>query len=77
MVMMVLLRRMSRVDSTVHSFRSNFLDWVSKTTHFLRKVTEPALAYAIESKAEAAYRRGDLFAKRRELMDAWSQFCAD
>ena len=76
MAMLGLLRRMSRDDLTVHSFRSSFKDWDSETTHFPRKVTEPALAHAIESKVEAAYRRADLFAKRRELMDPWSQLCA-
>ena len=75
MAMLVLLRRMKRADLTVHGFRSSFRDWASETTHFPNEVVEMALAHTIESKVEAAYRRGDLFAKRRELMDAWAQFC--
>ncbi|MFF9553162.1 tyrosine-type recombinase/integrase [Methylobacterium fujisawaense] len=75
MAMLVLLRRMERTDLTVHGFRSSFRDWASETTHFPSEVVEMALAHAIESKVEAAYRRGDLFAKRRKLMDAWAQFC--
>nr|WP_313901432.1 integrase arm-type DNA-binding domain-containing protein [Methylobacterium sp. J-070] len=74
MAMLELLKRMDRGDLTVHGFRSSFKDWASETTHFPREVTEAALAHAIESKVEAAYRRGDLFAKRRELMDAWAAF---
>ena len=75
MAMLVLLRRMDRSDLTVHGFRSSFRDWASETTDFPREVVEMALAHAIENKVEAAYRRGDLFAKRRELMDAWAKYC--
>lgn len=74
MAMLELLKRMDRSDLTVHGFRSSFKDWASETTHFPREVTEAALAHAIESKVEAAYRRGDLFEKRRELMGAWATF---
>ena len=35
-----------------------------------------ALAHAIENRVEAAYRRGDLFEKRRRLMADWAQHCA-
>lgn len=75
MAMLVMLRRMKRTDLTVHGFRSSFRDWASETTHFPSEVVEMALAHTIESKVEAAYRRGDLFSKRRELMDAWAQHC--
>ena len=75
MGMLMMLRRMGRADLTVHGFRSTFRDWASETTHFPSEVVEMALAHAIESKVEAAYRRGDLFAKRRELMDAWADHC--
>ena len=54
-----------------HGFRSTFKDWASECTSFSRKVTEMALAHAIEDKVEAAYRSGDLFEKCRELMAAW------
>lgn len=77
MSMLMMLRRMGREDLTVHGFRSTFRDWASETTNFSSEVVEMALAHAIESKVEAAYRRGDLFAKRRELMDAWAAWDTD
>lgn len=60
---------------TVHGFRSSFRDWASEETDFAGEVVEMALAHAIAGKAEAAYRRGDLFDKRRALMDEWAAFC--
>jgi integrase len=74
MAMAMLLRRM-KVEITVHGFRSTFRDWASEVTSFPHEVCEIALAHTIANKAEAAYRRGDLFEKRRKLMDAWSSFC--
>jgi integrase len=65
-----------RLDVTVHGFRSSFRDWASETTGFPHEVCEMALAHAIANKAEAAYRRGDLFEKRRKLMIAWTGYCA-
>jgi integrase len=62
--------------TTVHGFRSTFRDWCSERTTFPREVAEMALAHAIPNAVEAAYRRGDLFDKRRKLMDAWAEFCA-
>ncbi|MBI1252174.1 MAG: tyrosine-type recombinase/integrase [Alphaproteobacteria bacterium] len=73
--MAVLLRRMQRAE-TVHGFRSTFRDWAAEKTNFPREVAEAALAHVVGDKVEAAYRRGDLFQKRRALMDAWSAFCA-
>lgn len=75
MAMLVLLRRMDRGDLTVHGFRSSFRDWASETTHYPSEVVEMALAHVVESKVERAYRRGDLFDKRRDLMDDWASFC--
>jgi integrase len=75
MTMLMLLRRMEREDLTAHGFRSTFSDWAAERTNFPREVVEMALAHAIESKVEAAYRRGDLFEKRRQLMAAWARFC--
>jgi integrase len=63
-------------DCTVHGFRSTFRDWAAERTNFPREVAEAVLAHAIDNKVEAAYRRGDLFEKRRRLMDAWAEFCA-
>lgn len=74
MAMLKTLERMSRDDLTVHGFRSSFRDWASETTAFPSEVVEAALAHTIESKVERAYRRGDLFQKRRELMGAWASY---
>jgi integrase len=74
MAMAMLLRRM-KAEITVHGFRSTFRDWASEATGFPHEVCEMALAHTIANKAEAAYRRGDLFEKRRKLMEAWARFC--
>ncbi len=73
MVFLMALRRM-KLDITTHGFRSSFRDWAAEQTSFPREVCEMALAHVIENKVEAAYRRGDLFTKRRELMQAWDDF---
>jgi integrase len=75
MAMDMLLRRMDS-DVTVHGFRSTFRDWAADCTSFSNEVCEAALAHVIGNKAEAAYRRGDLFDKRRKLMEAWAVYCA-
>lgn len=76
MAFLMLLRRMGRDDLTAHGFRSTFRDWAAERTNFPRDVAEMALAHAVGDKVEAAYRRGDLFQKRRQLMTAWAAFCA-
>jgi integrase len=75
MAMLMLLERMGRSDLTVHGFRSTFRDWAAERTNFLREVAEQALAHSLTDKVEAAYRRGDLFEKRRKLMEAWTEYC--
>lgn len=75
MAMSMLLRRM-KVDVTVHGFRSGFRDWSAECTGYAHEVAEMALAHTIENKVERAYRRGDLFDKRRRLMDDWATYCA-
>lgn len=75
MAMLTLLKRMKRSDITVHGFRSSFRDWAAERTNYPREVAEMALAHVIGDKVEAAYRRGDLFEKRRRLMDEWERFC--
>jgi integrase len=75
MAMLELLRRMGRDDLTVHGFRSTFRDWAAECTAYPGEVCEMALAHAISDKAEAAYRRGDLFEKRRRLMSDWAKYC--
>jgi len=56
--------------------RSTFRDWAAECTDFPSEVVEMALAHTVASKVEAAYRRGDLFEKRRALMAEWALFCA-
>lgn len=73
MSLTAVLRRME-VDATVHGFRSSFKDWASERTHYPNEVSEMCLAHAIGSKVEAAYRRGDLLAKRKHLMADWASF---
>lgn len=76
MAMATVLKRMGRTAITVHGFRSTFRDWAAETTAFPNHVLEQALAHVIGNKAEAAYRRGDLFKKRCQLMAAWAKYCA-
>lgn len=75
MAMLMLLRRMKRADLTIHGFRSTFRDWAAERTNFPRDVAEMALAHTIGDKVEAAYRRGELFEKRRQMMAAWATVC--
>jgi integrase len=75
MSLLALLRNMGRA-LTAHGFRSSFRDWAAEQTNFPNHVVEMALAHAIGDKVEAAYRRGDLFEKRRRLMQAWWEYCA-
>jgi integrase len=75
MAMMMTLRRMGRGNLTVHGFRSAFRDWAAEQTSHPNHVVEMALAHAIGDKVEAAYRRGDLLAKRRSLMQDWAKYC--
>ena len=73
---MAALRRMGRGDLTMHGLRSTFRDWAGETTAHPREVIEAALAHRLKDKAEAAYARGDLFTKRRRLMEDWAVFLA-
>jgi hypothetical protein len=74
MSMLMALRRLGRGDLTAHGFRSTFSDWCSEHTNFPAEVREMALAHTVGDKVEAAYRRGDLFEKRRQVMDVWASF---
>jgi integrase len=58
-----------------HGFRSTFKDWASDRTSFPRDMVEIALAHTLDDKTEAAYRRSDMFEKRRRLMGAWAELC--
>ena len=75
MALSMLLRRMKRGDLTVHGFRSSFRQWAAEATNYPREVAEAALAHVNKDKVEAAYQRGDLFEKRRRLMEDWAKFC--
>jgi len=75
MAFLQLLKRMERVGLTAHGFRSTFRDWAAERTNYSNEVAEMALAHAVGDKVEAAYRRGDLFDKRRQMMDAWADYC--
>ena len=75
MVFLMALRRMN-LQATAHGFRSSFRDWAAEQTSFPREVCETALAHVVENRVEAAYRRSDLFEKRRELMDAWACYAS-
>lgn len=76
MALLMLLRRMGQDDVTAHGFRSSFRDWAGDRTRFDRETVEFALAHNLPNKVEAAYRRGDAFEKRRQLMTAWADYCA-
>jgi integrase len=89
MAMVMLLRRMNEAPKGAspfwcdasgtavvpHGFRSTFRDWASESTGYAGEVAEAALAHTVADKVEAAYRRGDLFEKRRQLMEDWANFC--
>jgi integrase len=75
MAMAAVLKRMGRGRITVNGFVSTFSDYVSEQTLFSHETREHALAHGISDKAEASYRRGDQFEKRRKLMESWAVFC--
>ena len=75
MSLTAVLKRMGRPDLTQHGFRSTFRDWAGETTAYPREVIEHALAHQLKDKAEAAYQRGDLLAKRACLMADWGRYC--
>jgi len=73
MALVAVCRRMG-AGCVPHGFRSTFRDWCAEYTSVAHEVAEMALAHAVGNEVEAAYRRGDLFDKRRTLMDDWSSF---
>lgn len=75
MAMLKMLALLGRDGVTTHGFRSTFKDWARDCTNFPNEVSEAALAHVVGDKTEAAYARGDLFAKRAKLMAAWDAFC--
>ncbi len=75
MTLTAVLKRMGRSDLTAHGFRSTFRDWAAEVTTYPAEMAEMALAHTVSDKVEAAYRRGDLFDKRRKMSEDWSSFC--
>jgi integrase len=75
MAMLTLLRRMDRGGLTTHGFRSTFRDWCAEQTSFPAEAAELALAHVVNDKTEASYRRGDMVERRRQLAEAWANFC--
>jgi integrase len=73
-VLIALLRRMGHT-CTAHGFRSAFRDWAAERTNYPSEVAELALAHTVGNKVEAAYRRTDMFDRRRRLMGDWANFC--
>jgi integrase len=70
-----MLRDMRKGEGlTVHGFRSAFRDWITETTLHPDAVAEQALAHAINNKVERAYRRGDAFERRKDLMQQWADY---
>lgn len=76
MAMASVLQRMGRDSVTVHGFRSTFKDWCSDCTNHPNEVSEMALGHKVSDKVEAAYRRGELLQKRRQLAEDWARFCS-
>ena len=73
------LRRLLRkleIAAVPHGFRSSFRDWAAEETDHPREVVEAALAHVVRNKVEAAYRRSDLFERRRRLMNDWAAYLA-
>jgi len=73
--MTYVMERMNQADVTIHGFRSSFRDWAGETTAFAHDVCEAALAHVRGDQTVRAYARGDLFNKRRQLMEQWSRYC--
>ena len=71
---LMLLRRMGHSKITTHGFRSSFRDWCHETASFPSAIADAALGCAIADKAQA-HQTGNLFERRRELMDAWGRYC--
>ena len=75
MAMLELMRGL-RPGYVPHGFRSTFRDWAAETTNYQNHIVEMALAHVVGDRVEAAYRRGDLFEKRRRLMGDWARYCS-
>ena len=68
------MMKVLQIGAVPHGFRSSFRDWVAECTETPREVCELALAHVNSDRVEAAYRRTDLFERRRVLMQQWSDY---
>ncbi len=73
MALTAVMRRME-IEAVPHGLRSSFRDWVGEETSYPREVAEMALAHTVGNAVEAAYRRGDVFEKRRTMMEDWATY---
>ena len=69
------MRRMG-LTAVPHGLRSTFRDWVAEKSSYPGDLAEKALAHTLTDAVEAAYQRGDMFEKRRKMMDSWAKFLA-
>lgn len=74
MTLTATMRRM-QIDAVPHGFRSSFRDWIAEQTSYPRELAEKALAHTLPDAVEAAYQRGDMLEKRRQMMQAWADYC--
>jgi integrase len=74
MSLIALMRRIGQTE-VPHGFRSTFRDWAAEVSTIPREIAEAALAHVLKDQTEAAYQRGDFFAKRQKLMQSWADYC--
>jgi integrase len=74
--MLAVARKTAGARVTTHGFRSTFRDWAAERSSFPHEVAEMALGHTVGDAVERAYRRGDLFEKRRQLAEAWARYCS-
>ncbi len=75
MALTAVMRRM-KLEAVPHGFRSTFRDWAGEMTQHARDAVELCLAHSIDTKVEAAYRRGDMLDKRVTIMKEWADYAA-
>ena len=73
MAMTSVMRRMG-LEAVPHGLRSTFSDWAAERTNYPHEMAEMALTHTVTNKVEAAYRRGDMVEKRRQMMKEWENF---
>ena len=71
---LALLLATNRIECVPHGFRSSFRNW-SAESGYSREVAEAALAHSVSrNQVESSYLSTDLFDRRHELMQAWSDY---